>query len=490
MKKINLLSFLFLSISINLFSQKEESDLWLQADPHFYAEVKGESNGSIARIDITCSAEKIEDIKKEAIKSALYRLIFEGFEPGPNGEPSITALTNEVGLYQQKQADFDAYLNDPMQGMTKAQAKINPSKPGAEVKVGEKKRKLLKATFSVEVNLDNLRADLEGRKLIKPANQSSSGYVPNIVILPSDAWMKINRFHSTKDNQGIKVDIYNYKDALDNQEMKSALQEIKSKFEKNFKIIGYKDKLKEIDKEEAKNNALPVAKQASPLDIYAKTIAADIWIKIDISTKKINGGMSNQKMISIEAWNPFTGNNAFTGRQIDKETSGDNDWEVTKNAIREACDDIRPRFTDFFKSREENGIEGRVVCSISENAGDFNFFKEVDVKGKQVTLQKILESAIRKQTVKTKDGVSKMNPDGDQTETFLQFKDVYISPVIEEDEVSLDDEDNAKPNKVMASNNFGKLGGKIKDGLKKVGIECVIYQKGLGLVEIVITEKK
>ena len=200
--------------------------------------------------------------------------------------------------------------------------------------------------------------------------------------------------------------------------------------------------------------------------------------------------MSNQKMISIEAWNPFTGNNAFTGRQIDKETSGDNDWEVTKNAIREACDDIRPRFTDFFKSREENGIEGRVVCSISENAGDFNFFKEVDVKGKQVTLQKILESAIRKQTVKTKDGVSKMNPDGDQTETFLQFKDVYISPVIEEDEVSLDDEDNAKPNKVMASNNFGKLGGKIKDGLKKVGIECVIYQKGLGLVEIVITEKK
>jgi hypothetical protein len=348
----------------------------------------------------------------------------------------------------------------------------------------------LKATFSVEVNLDNLRADLEGRKLIKPANQSSSGYVPNIVILPSDAWMKINKFHSTKDNQGIKVDIYNFKDALDNQEMKSALQEIKSKFEKNFKIIGYKDKLKEIDKEEAKNNALPVAKQASPLDIYAKTIAADIWIKIDISTKKINGGMSNQKMISIEAWNPFTGNNAFTGRQIDKETSGDNDWEVTKNAIREACDDIRPRFTDFFKSREENGIEGRVVCSISENAGDFNFFKEVDFKGKQVTLQKILESAIRKQTVKTKDGVSKMNPDGDQTETFLQFKDVYISPVIEEDEVSLDDEDNAKPNKVMASNNFGKLGGKIKDGLKKVGIECVIYQKGLGLVEIVITEKK
>ncbi len=490
MKKINLLCFLFLSISINLFSQKEESDLWLLADPHFYAEVKGESNGSIARIDITCSAEKIEDIKKEAIKSALYRLIFEGFEPGPNGEPSITALSNEVGLYQQKKADFDAYLNDPLQGMSKAQAKINPSKPGAEVKVGEKKRKLLKATFSVEVNLDNLRADLEGRKLIKPANQSSSGYVPNIVILPSDAWMKTNRFHSTKDNQGIKVDIYNYKDALDQEEMKNALQEIKSKFEKNFKIIGYKDKLKEIDAEEAKNNALAVSKQSSPLDIYAKTIAADIWIKIDISTKKINGGMSNQKMISIEAWNPFTGNNAFTGRQIDKETSGDNDWEVTKNAIREACDDIRPRFTDFFKSREENGIEGRVICSISGNVEEFNFFKDVEVKGKQVTLQKVLESAIRKQTVKTKEGVSKMNPDGAQTETFLQYKDVYIPPVIEEEEVDLEAEENAKPNKVMASNNFGKLGSKIKDGLKKIGIECDIYQKSIGLIEIVITQKK
>ena len=107
-----------------------------------------------------------------------------------------------------------------------------------------------------------------------------------------------------------------------------------------------------------------------------------------------------------------------------------------------------------------------------------------------MTLQKVLESAIRKQTVKTKDGVSKMNPDGAQTETFLQYKDVYIPPVIEEEEVDLDPEENAKPIKVMASNNFGKLGNKIKDGLKKIGIECDIYQKSIGLIEIVITQKK
>jgi hypothetical protein len=487
----------FIKVSLSLFltfnaiSQTKEADKWLVDDPAWYASVKGESNGDKVLIDITCSAESITDIKKEAIKSALFILIFQGFEPGQNGEPSVAKLSEEIGLYESKKMEFDSYFTDPIQGPIQAQAKLNPSKPGSEFKV--EKQKLLKATFTVEVNLENLRKDLEGRKLIKVANQSTSGYKPNIIILPSDAWMKNkdHNFHSTKNNQGIVIDIYDYKNALDHPEMQKVLTEMKSKFEQNFKIVNYKEKSAEILKEEAKNNALPVSKQQSPLDIYAKVLAADLWVKIDVSTTKISGGQVNQKFISIEAYNPFTGNSAFTGRQIEKQTSGDNDWEVTKNSIREACNEIKPRFTDFFSKRELEGIEGRITCSISESAGELNFSTEVPFKSQQISIQKIIESSIGKMTVKTKDNVGRMNPDGDQTSTLLRYKDVFIQVSIEEEEIDLDAEEGAPAKKVLAANNFGKVAAKLKSDLeKKFGITSEFYTKGLGNVEIVITGKK
>jgi len=471
------------------FSQSEEAQRWLVDDPAWYASVKGESTGNTVRIDITCSGESAADIKKEAVKSALFMLIFKGFEPGPNGEPSIEKLTSDAGLYSAKKSEFDNYLNDPQQGPMLAQAMINPSNPPSEIKV--EKKKLQKATYTVEISLENLRSDLEKRKLITTSNQSSTGYIPNVVILPSDTWMKNNRFHSTKENQGAKVDLYDYNNALDNPDMKKALAEIKSKFEKNFKIISYKDKVAEINKEVAKNNALSVAKQQSELDIYAKVLAADIWIKIDIDNKKVDGGQTNQKFIQIEAYNPFTGNAAFTGRQIEKQSTGDNDWEITKNSIREACDEIKPRFTEFFKKREEEGIEGRISCTISESAGDINFTSTFPFKGKEVLLSKLIESSIKKVSQKTANNVDRMNPDGEQTPTLLNYKDCYIPPFIEEEEIDLEADENAPAKKVLSSNNFGKVAEKVIVDLKtKFGILATYQLKGLGKVEIIITGKQ
>lgn len=483
----NIVKILMFSLISNFsFSQQSaEGDKWLNEDPAYKADVRGESNGNTVRIDITCSGDSPADLIKESIKSAIYMLIFQGFEPGANGEPSVNKLCEEVGLYQLKKAEFDAYLNDPQQGQIQGQASINMSKPPSEMKI--EKKKLQKATYTVSVNLENLRKDLEGRKLIKPANQSSTGYKPNVVILPSDAWMKKNGFHKTKDNQGITVDLYDYNNALDKEEMQNALGEIKSKFESNFKIISYKEKVAEIAKEEAKNNALSVSKQVSPLDIYAKVLAADLWIKVNIDTK---GTVEKQKFVSVEAYNPFTGNNAFTGRIIDKITTGNNDWEITKNAIREACDDVKPRFTDFFTKRETEGIEGRITCTISESAEELNFATTFLFKDKQVPLEKLIFASIQKMTIKTKDGVYRMNPDGDQTSTLLKYKDVFIAPFIEVEELDLDAEEDAPAKKVMSSNNYGNVGSKVAADLKsKFKVNCEIYQKGLGNVEIVITGK-
>jgi hypothetical protein len=473
------LCLLFFLFSTQVFAQDEDVKPWLNTE--FFAQVKGESNGSKVRIDVTSYDKDINEAKIAAIKRALYLLIFEGFEPGPNNvTPGITKLTDEIGLYQQKQQEFEAYLTDPMQGLQKAQAKVNPGIPGSEKKKGRKK--LIQATFTVEVNIENLRADLEGRKLIKPVNQSIAGYMPNLVIFPSDRWMKDHKFHSTKINQGVEVDIYDYNKALDDGDINKAITELKSKMGANFKIVNFKEKEKEIALAVAKNNALPVAKQSTPLDIYANVLAADLWIKLDIDDKRINGGMTHQKMISIEAYNPFTDNNAFNSRLIEKQTSGDNDWEISQNSIREAFEDIRPKFKDFFTKRENDGIEGRVWCTIAESAGDVNFDTKMTVDGESLKLSEIITALINNNCKSTKDGVSRTVEDGDQTVTLMKLKEVYI-PVVTEKTVL--------GKKQVSSNSFQKMANLVAAELEnKCGINTTLEPRGLGFVEIVITGKK
>jgi hypothetical protein len=168
--------------------------------------------------------------------------------------------------------------------------------------------------------------------------------------------MNAHNYKTVKDNQGIPIDVFDYKNGILDGDMKNAIAAVKSKFEKNFKIVNFTEKLSDIALAEAKNNALPVAKRESPLDIYAKTLAADLWLKIDIEERDLNRGLTKQLIFTLEAYDPFTGNNAFSGLPVNKETTGDNKFALTTDALNGAADAIRPKFTDYFSKREAEGV--------------------------------------------------------------------------------------------------------------------------------------
>jgi hypothetical protein len=457
----------------SIFAQK--------GNPEVYKNAKGREpyqqglDGTLL-LTIKTQGESIDDCKENAKKQAVYAVIFQGYNTANNipAAPSITDLST----FDEKKAEFEDFFKDGGNySQFTPRAELHPSIAASKIE-----KKLYEASVNVDVEIDKLRTYLEKAKLIKAANVSSSGYKPNIVILPSDAWMKTHKYKTVKDNQGIPIDVFDYKNGILDGDMKNAIAAVKSKFENNFKIVNFTEKLSDIALAEAKNNALPVAKRQSELDIYAKTLAADLWLKIDIEENDLNRGLTKQLIFTLEAYDPFTGNNAFSGLPVKKETTGDNKFDLITDALNGAADAIRPKFTDYFSKREAEGVEGRVVCSVAESAGDLNFDSQLTVDGESLKLSEIFNALITNNTVLTKDGVGRMTEDGDQTPTLLKYKDVYI-PVISEKMVM--------GKKQIVSNSFQKMATVVTNELEnKCGITCTLESKGLGKVEIVITGKK
>jgi hypothetical protein len=466
----------------SIFAQK--------GNPEVYKNAKGREpyqqglDGTIL-LTIKTQGESIDNCKENAKKQAVYVVIFQGYNTA-NNIPAAPSLT-DLSTFNEKKAEFEDFFKDGGNySQFTPRAELHPNIAASKIE-----KKLYEASVNVDVEIDKLRTYLEKAKLIKAANVSSSGYKPNIVILPSDAWMKTHKYKTVKDNQGIPIDVFDYKNGILDGDMKNAIAAVKSKFEKNFKIVNLTEKWSEIALAEAKNNALPVAKRQSELDIYAKTLAADLWLKIDIEENDLNRGLTKQLIFTLEAYDPFSGNNAFSGLPVKKETTSDNKFDLTTDALNGAADAIRPKFTDYFSKRESEGVEGRVTCSIAESAGDLSFNSLFTVNSQTKKLSQVIESVLAKNSKKTEDGVSRITPAGDQTETLLSYKDVFIPVTVMEDEFDLDAEEGSKPNKVPTSNTFGKVGTKLQEGLlSKCNITCDVITTGLGKVEIVITGKK
>ena len=59
---------------------------------------------------------------------------------------------------------------------------------------------------------------------------------------------------------------------------------------------------------------------------------------------------------------------------VNKETTGDNKFALTTDALNGAADAIRPKFTDYFSKRESEGVEGKdwrwVVNEANEYMGE------------------------------------------------------------------------------------------------------------------------
>jgi hypothetical protein len=461
MKK-NIIYILFLTLSVTGFSQKkgEKVDPWLDNfDRSPYQQAK---DGSILLL-IRNTGLDVNDCIEKAKQQAVYSIIFSGYTEANNIPAAAAISPNGISLYNEK-IDFfkEFFTNTTLYRSYVPTAVLDPKNPISEID-----KKTIESFVIVTIEITRLRADLEKQNIIK--SLSDFGFTPTVFVVPSDEWMKRKGFITKKDNQGIVEEIYNYPDAITDPNISKALSAIESKYNMPkgpFKIADMKSKLDQIKLEDAKNNARNSTKQESSLDIFARVLAADLWVKVDLDDKPKNA-LENQIIVTLTGIDPYTGNKVITGTSIQKTTHGDDSFQLMMNSINGASDELRTLIFGYFQDKVNTGLEGSITFSLSENV-DFNFDDELPTSnGETKELYRTIEKIVKKYSNSREETIG------------TESTRVYST------KIPLFYEEDGEKDK----NNFKHFAQQIKDELKKIGLASKIEPSGLGRVEIFITGK-
>ncbi|MSP84350.1 MAG: hypothetical protein EXR18_00775 [Flavobacteriaceae bacterium] len=461
MKK-NILIVLFLAISVAVFSQKkgEKVDPWLDNfDRSPYQQAK---DGSILML-IKNTGSDANDCIEKAKQQAVYSIIFSGYTEANNIPAAAAISPNGISLYNEK-IDFfkEFFTNTTLYRSYVPKAVLDPQNP-----VSELDRKTVESFVIVTIEITRLRSDLEKQNIIK--SLADFGFTPTVFVVPSDEWMQKKGYVTKKDNQGTIDEIYNYPAAILDASISKALAAIESKYNKPkgpFKICDMKGKLDQIKLEEAKNNARNKAKQESSLDIFARVLAADLWVKVDLDDKPKNN-MESQNIVTLTGIDPYTNNKVITGTAVQKTTHGDDSFQLMMNSINGASDELRTLIFGYFQDKVNTGLEGTLTFSLSENA-DFNFDTPFPSSGENKELNRIIFKIVKKFCNEREETVG--------TETTRVFS-AKIPLFFEEDGEK-------------EKNSFKSFAYKITDEMSKIGFTCTVEPSGLGRVEIMINGKK
>jgi hypothetical protein len=461
MKKSLIIIFLFI-LGGNAFSQKkgEKVEPWL--DNYDRMPFQQAKDGSIL-IQIKNTGTDVNDCIEKAKQQAVYAVIFTGYAEGNNIPAAAAISPNGASLYNEKLDFFkEFFTNTTLYRSYVPKAMLDPKNPVSEVG-----KKMIEAYVIVTIEINRLRKDLESQNIIKAL--SDFGFTPSVFLVPSDEWMNKNGYVTKKDNQGTIDEIYDYPRAIIDPKISKALSAIESKFNKPkgpFTIVDMKGKLDQIKLEEAKNNARTNAKKESSLDIFARVLKADLWVKVDLDDKPKNG-MESQLLVTLTGIDPFTNNKVITGTTIQKTTHGDDQFQLMMNSINGASDELRTLIFGYFQEKVITGLDGTLTLSISENT-DFDFDTPFTQNGEEKALNRIIAKIVKKYAN------DRLETSG--TETTREFS-VKIPLFFEEDGEK-------------EKNTFTYYANKIVDELMKIGITSKVEPSGLGRVEIFITGKK
>jgi hypothetical protein len=202
------------------------------------------------------------------------------------------------------------------------------------------------------------------------------------------------------------------------------------------------------------------------LDIFARVLKADLWVKVDLDDKPKNG-MESQLLVTLTGIDPYTNNKVITGTTIQKTTHGDDQFQLMMNSINGASDELRTLIFGYFQEKVITGLDGTLTLSISENT-DFDFDTPFTQNGEEKALNRIIAKIVKKYAN------DRLETSG--TETTREFS-VKIPLFFEEDGEK-------------EKNTFTYYANKIVDELMKIGITSKVEPSGLGRVEIFITGKK
>jgi hypothetical protein len=390
MKKI----FLFL---IGLFlvtvSANAQTEVWFDGDTYKKIELLGDTKGTSIKIDVTCTGKTLPDVISKSEKLALYDYIFVGF---PGASP--IAKLAESSVYNQDKDFFISFINNKNEGLQFATGQHNKTKPASEVADpnGKKKDVLVKATITVELNIEEIKKMLESQGKIKSmASLSQTLGTITVVVKPNDAWLKRLGGYREEDNQGIMKPVRDYSRLSLSSDYNDILQAIRTNLGQGFKIDDIGAQLNAANDESLRDNlATDVELQESQEDILARTLQADIVLEVNFETIKISGGQQTQFNLSLTGIDPYTNSSSdMPGQTVRKEASGDNLKAMLDATLKTACDDFKSKALGFLVKRDKQGFDGKIIFKVDAGV-ELNFASKITVGGDKMTFSELIDEAV------------------------------------------------------------------------------------------------
>ena len=389
MKKI---FFLLVGLISFIFGANAQNEVWFETDSYKKTELLGDTKGSSIKVEVTCSGKTLAELTQKAEKLALYEYIFVGF---PGASP-ITKLA-ESAIYNQDKDFFISFINNKNEGLQFASGQQNKTKPASEVPDpnGKKKDVLLKATITVDLNIEEIRKMLEAKGKIKSmASISESMGVITVVVRPNDDWLKRLGLYTEEDNQGTVQIIRDYSKLSLNSDYNDIVQSIRVNLGQAFKIDDISAQLNAANDESLRDMLGDSELQESSEDILARTLQADIYLEVAYQTEKISGGQQTQFSIAFSGIDPYTNSSSdMPGQTIRKVASGDNMKAMLDATLKTACDDFKSKAMAFLVKRDEKGLSGQVFFKM-ESGVSLNFDSKITIDGDRLTFSELIDEAI------------------------------------------------------------------------------------------------
>lgn len=292
---------------------------------------------------------------------------------------------------------------------------------------------------------------------------------PTIMVIPSDAWCKLNGYTEKYDNQGSNVIIPDYKAALQgDMELVQVITSINGMMaDRGFPLKNLESVLKSVEQRTAEDN-LTQSKTSdatlaeSALDQIRKTAKADIIIQLGWKVDYTGPKKAIQFMLQ--------GIDAYTNKQVAYAVGNGNpsfSAEISallNEAVNSQMDNFAASLQNHFDDLFANGREVAIDFKVFDNGSGVNFESEFN----GVELSDIIDEWINQNTVNHRYNKT------DGSENYMYYEQVRI-PVYNADGKAIDTEAFVKDLRKYLRSNF-QLDGKV-------------MTKGLGKAVLVIGEK-
>ncbi|MDR3180690.1 MAG: DUF6175 family protein [Prevotellaceae bacterium] len=290
---------------------------------------------------------------------------------------------------------------------------------------------------------------------------------PTIMVVPSDVWCNQNGYMTTYDNQGTKVKVPNYKEALQSDAdlllVISKINELMQ--ERGFPLKNLESSLKSLENQAAEDAVLTSKSGAeaaeSPIDKLKQVAKADIWMQLTWTVNKTGP----KKSITFN----LQGLDAYTDKQI-AGASGTGQPSFSSEtplllveAVLAHIDNFNAQLQAHFDDMATNGREVALRIRIWDS---FDGDLESEYDGTE--LRDIIEEWVADNTVNQRFSTT------DATEKIMVFEQVRI-PLYNEKNRALDTRAWAVGLQKMLRDKFQ--------------IEAKLMMKGLGQAQLVLGEK-